>query len=89
MLIDLLGLAMSGIDRLIRVRPSRWRARRMHTRLRSEAGLAMPHGWHAGQALACISGSAADLLVQGAHAPHLTLKIGQAYSLQQVNCLFV
>ena len=49
----------------------------------------MPHGWHAGQALACISGSAADLLVQGAHAPHLTLKIGQAYSLQQVNCLFV
>ena len=59
MLIDLLGLAMSGVDRLIRVRPSRWRARRMHTRLRSEAGLAMPHGWHAGQALACISGSAA------------------------------
>ena len=31
----------------------------------------------------------ADLLVQGAHAPHLTLKIIQAYSLQQVNCLFV
>jgi hypothetical protein len=59
MLIDLLGLGMSGVDRLIRVRPSRWRARRMHTRLRSEAGLAMPHGWHAGQALACISGSAA------------------------------
>jgi hypothetical protein len=62
----------------------------MRTRLRSEAGLAMPHGWHAGQALACISGSAArTFLVQGAHAPHLTLKIGQAYSLQQVNCLFV
>jgi len=59
MLIDLLGLAMSGVDRLIRVRPSRWRARRMHTRLRSEPGLAMPHGWHAGQAFACISGSAA------------------------------
>ena len=88
MLIDLLGLAMSGIDRLIRVRPSRWRARRMHTRLRSEAGLAMPHGWHAGPCLHQRLGRA-DLLVQGAHAPHLTLKIGQAYSLQQVNCLFV
>lgn len=24
-----------------------------------KAGLAMPHGWHAGQALGCISGSAA------------------------------
>jgi hypothetical protein len=59
MLIDLLGLAMSGVDRLIRVRPSRWRARRMHTRLRSEPGLAMPHGWHAGQAFARISSSAA------------------------------
>jgi hypothetical protein len=89
MLIDHLGLAMSGVDGLIRVRPSRWRARRMHTRLRSEPGLAMRHGWHAGQAFACISGSAADLLVQGAHAPLLTLKNGQAYSLQQVNCLFV
>jgi hypothetical protein len=31
----------------------------------------------------------ADLLVQGAHAPLLTLKNGQAYSSQQVNCLFV
>jgi hypothetical protein len=31
----------------------------------------------------------ADLLVQGAHASLLTLKNGQAYSLQQVNCLFV
>jgi hypothetical protein len=31
----------------------------------------------------------ADLLVQGAHAPLLTLKNGQAYSLQQVNSLFV
>jgi hypothetical protein len=59
MLIDLLGLAMSRVDRLIRVRPSRWRARRMHTRLRPEPGLVMPHGWHAGQAFARISSSAA------------------------------
>jgi hypothetical protein len=49
----------------------------------------MAHGWPAGQALACIGGSAADLLVQGAHVSLLTLKNGQAYSLQQVNCLFV
>lgn len=90
MLIDLLGLAMSGVDRLIRVRPSRWRARRTHTRLRSEPGLAMPHGWHAGQAFCSHQQfGRADLLVQGAHASLLTLKNGQAYSLQQVNCLFV
>jgi len=59
MLIDLLGFAMPGVDRLIRVRASRWRARRMHTRLRPEPDLAMPHGWHAGQVFACITGSAA------------------------------
>jgi len=89
MLIDLLDSATSGVGRLIEVRPSRWRARRMHTRLRSRPGLAMAHGSPAGQALACIGGSAADLLVQGAHVSLLTLKNGQAYSLQQVNCLFV
>jgi hypothetical protein len=60
MLIDLLGVALSGIDRLIRVRPSRWRARRMLTRLRSEASLAMPHRRAASQALARLS-SCADL----------------------------
>ena len=59
MLIDLLGLPRSGVDRLIEVRPSWWRARRMHTPFRSEAGLAMPHGWHAGQTRACSSGSGA------------------------------
>jgi hypothetical protein len=50
--------------------------------------LAMPHGWPAHQALTRNSGRA-DLLVQGAHVSLLTLKNGQAYALQQVNCLFV
>jgi hypothetical protein len=59
MLIDLLGLAMPRAGRLIRVRPSRWRARRLHTRLRPGTRQAMPHGWHAGQAVARMSCSAA------------------------------
>ena len=62
----------------------------MHTRLRSRPGLAMAHGWHAGQALACIGGSAARTFwCKVPMLSLLTLKNGQAYSLQQVNCLFV
>jgi len=50
----------------------------------------MPHGWHADRALARSSGSAARTFwCKGAHVSLLTLKNGQAYSLQQVNCLFV